>query len=652
MSNTIKLIAFFCFYTILQVNAQSLEYKKYTWESSPKLHDVNDKEKEGNSTILKDKTILEFAYNSSDELELYETRHIIMRLNNDKGIEEMNKVYIPTLSVLEEIDLKARTITKTGKVLNLNKSAIKKIDNLNDAGPFTIFAMEGIDVGSEIEYIYTNKKNFRLSNSTYLQTDNIKKDVSIDIYSPSNLYYAGKGYNGFPDFTEDTIIKNKNHIYAAIDKIDAMSDEKYSAPKMNKMRYDYQIIYNTASSKARLYTWELIGNNIYTNLFTFTKQETKAVSKIISKEGFEKLSSDEAKIRALEQYLKYAITYKDIDVFIPVDKMIEIKYGNSNSIQRLYIAAANALNIPFELVVTTNRFERKFDNNFQSSNSAQEYMMYFPTIGKYLTADDFFTRLGFPTAALVGDKGLFIKETSIGDIKTAITKVKNIEAPTYTDSYNDMNVITTFNPETMTPTIKLTHTFMGYSAIGIQGAISFLDNEKKKEVENDLSKFMGVESIVKSCTLKGYEPKDILVKPFVVESVIEAPQLIENAGKKYIFKVGEMIGTQEQLYQEKERQTDIDILFAHSYRRNFEIKIPEGYKVKNLENLTVDKRYTDDGKDLASFISEYKVEGDVVNVKIVEVYKALHYPKSNFEMYRSVVNAAADFNKIILIFEK
>jgi hypothetical protein len=652
MFTKIKLLTYFLLFSLFQANAQSLEYKKYKWEAEPKLHDINTADKEGNYTVLLDKTIVEFAYNSENQLEMFETKHTIIRLNNDKGIEAMNKVYISTASAVEEIDLKARTITSAGKVINLNKSAIKKVDNYEDAGPFTIFAMEGIDVGSEIEYIYTNKRNFRLNNSVFLQTDKIKKNVSIDIYSPENLVYIAKGYNGFPEFTEDTIIKKKNHIYASVERIEALNDEKYSATQANKMRYDYQIAYNTAKSNARIYNWEQIGNNVYANLFTPTKQETKAVSKLISKLGLVKLSSDEAKIRALEQFAKTSIVFKEIDEYITVDKMLDIKYGNSSSLQRLYVGVANELQIPIEVVLTTDRFERKFDATFQSLNSTMEYLLYFPSIGKFLSAEDFFSRLGYPTAGLTGQKGIFIKETSIGDIKTGVTKVKNIEATDVKYTYNNLDLNITFEPESLTPIVKIKHTFMGYLAASMQATIPLLDKEKRKEVEEDLSKFMGVETVVKSTSLKGIDSKDVMVNPFIVESTIETPHLIENAGKKYLFKVGEMIGAQEQLYQEKQRQTDADILFTHSYERNFEIKIPAGYKAKNLENLAIDKRYVADGKELASFVSTYKVEGDVIKINIIEDYKILNYPKANFETFRSVINASADFNKVIIIFEK
>lgn len=636
----------------LRLSAEELMYKKYDWSDNPKIHELTSDEKEDNYTILKDKILLDFVYESSGELVLYETRHFIVHFNNEKGIEEMNKIYVPTSTVLEEVDLKARTITHDGKVIPLKKSAIKKIDNLEEKGPYTIFAMEGIDNGGEIEYLYTNKKNYKTNNVIYVQTDQVKKDISVDIYSPENLIYEGKGYNGFPEFTVDTVIKKRNHIYAAVPKVDALYEEKNSANDANKMRFEYQLTYNTSKSRARLYSWEYSGNNIYINNFTFEKGELKAADKFISKLGIGKLGSDELKIQALEQYMKTNINLKEINEFIPVDKMLDLKYGNESSFNRFYIAAAKSLEIPVEVVVTTNRMDRKFDNSFQSLNALQEYLIYYPTIEKFLCPSNYLSRLGFPPPALIGNKGLFVKETEVGDIKTGVAKVKKIDVPSSKDSYNNITASVTFNPETFTPNIKMKLELMGYSAYAVQPNLLYMEDDKKKEFLDNISKIMGVETIVKSASMEGTKSTDVLIHPLVIQSVLETPHLIENAGNKYLFKVGEMLGTQDEMYKDKVRKTDAEIFFTQSYTRLFDIKIPAGYKIKNLESINMDKRFTADGRQTACFISSYTQEGDILKIKVFEDYQVLTFPKEHFEEYRSVVNASADFNKVILIFEK
>lgn len=638
---------------VARLSAQDFAYKKYQWEANPKIHELTAEEKEGNYVKLKQKLIFDYVYESSGELVVYETIHEIIHFNNEKGVEEMNKIYVSYGRILEETDLKARTITADGKIIPLNKSSIKKVDNLENSGPFLIFAMEGVEKGGEVEYIYTNKKSPLIYSYWKMQDDKIRKDVSVDVYSPLNLIFEAKEYNGFPAFGKDTSsLKTKNHIYTSVDKIDGLNDEKYSAYEADKMRFDLQLTYNTGKSKTRLYSWESAGVDFYNTLFTFTKPELKSVDKLISKIGLEKLKTDEAKILSLELWMKNNIGQKDEGESNSIDKMLDIKYGDDYNLQKLYIAAATQLKIPVEAVLTADRMKRKFDSTFPSYNNLQDYLIYFPSIGKYLAASDYSSRLGFPPPGLAGTKGLFVKETLVGDLKTGLSKIKTIENTAGSLSHNNITAVVEFDPETYIPKINYKQEFLGYQAYYIQPAIPYMDESQKTQFLDDMAKIPGKETIVKSVSMSGNKSADVLVVPFVVESVVETPQLIENAGNKLLFKVGELIGPQEELYQDKKRQLDGEISYTHSFGRTIEIKIPKGYKLKNPDDIKINKKYTVDGKDQSVFNSSYVIEGDVMKITVYEDYQTLFYPKEKYEEWRSVINASADFNKVVLILEK
>ena len=120
MTSKIKFFTLLCIIAIVKLSAQELAYKKYTWEPNPKIHQLTAEEKEGNYISLKEKRIYDYVYETSGDLVVYETVHKIIHLNNEKGIEEMNKIYIPYSKILEEMDLKARTITADGKIIPLS----------------------------------------------------------------------------------------------------------------------------------------------------------------------------------------------------------------------------------------------------------------------------------------------------------------------------------------------------------------------------------------------------------------------------------------------------------------------------------------------------------------------------------------------------
>jgi hypothetical protein len=58
------------------------------------------------------------------------------------------------------------------------------------------------------------------------------------------------------------------------------------------------------------------------------------------------------------------------------------------------------------------------------------------------------------------------------------------------------------------------------------------------------------------------------------------------------------------------------------------------------------------GKESCKFTSTYKLEGNLLTVNCFEIYHENFTPMSAYPEYVKVINAAADFNKIVIVFEK
>ena len=141
------------------------------------------------------------------------------------------------------------------------------------------------------------------------------------------------------------------------------------------------------------------------------------------------------------------------------------------------------------------------------------------------------------------------------------------------------------------------------------------------------------------------------VKPlqFIVDFTTEA--FVEKAGRKYLFKLGDLIGQQVQLYQEKERVLPLEEQFHRSYFRTLTINIPEGYKITNLDDINIDNSYAKNDKELFSFKSSYQLKGSTLTVTADEHYRENIITVAMYEEYRTVINSAADFNKLVLLLE-
>lgn len=141
-------------------------------------------------------------------------------------------------------------------------------------------------------------------------------------------------------------------------------------------------------------------------------------------------------------------------------------------------------------------------------------------------------------------------------------------------------------------------------------------------------------------------------KPFVLQADVKAGELVERAGNKILIKIGDIIGPQVEMYQEKPRQFPMEIEFPHILDRQIKFTIPDGYSIKNPDDLKIEHVHKEGGTPTMGFTSTYKIEGNTLSISVREEYRLVQYPLSIYEQYKTIINAAADFNKIVLILEK
>jgi hypothetical protein len=199
--------------------------------------------------------------------------------------------------------------------------------------------------------------------------------------------------------------------------------------------------------------------------------------------------------------------------------------------------------------------------------------------------------------------------------------------------------------------IDFDHAIGGYNASFIHPFMNLVNEESKEEFYEAFIKRMGDEISIESKEIINEAPENFGKNPLRIKASITSSAFTDKAGPKYLFKLGELIGPQIEMYQEKKRQLPIENLFRKTYLRTIEITIPEGYIVKNLDDINISNHYKKDGKDIMNFVSSYTKEGNKVTITANEIYDENILPVSLYETYRTVINSAADFNKVTLILE-
>jgi hypothetical protein len=549
------------------------------------------------------------------------------------------------------MEVKGRTIKADGKIIDLKQDQIKTKTNENGDEQYHL-AFEGIDIGDEVEMYYVEKRQLSSFGAEIMQTGLPVVHAAFKLEIPSFWVYDTKGYNGFPN-AKDTVI-DKRRIYAADQyNIGSLDEEPYSDLAPNLQRIEFKLSY-TEESKARLYTWNDLIKNVYNNSYSFTERELKAVTKFLAPLDLDKKPNEEDKIKAIEAAIKKDIVLDEEmrgETYNNLTLLLEKKTGNESGVIRLFIASFQLAGVKHELGLTSNRFQLPLDEKFENWQRPEIYVFYFPNTKQYLTPLETTLRYPMISIGIRENNAVFCKITTVGTLTSAIASVRKIPKLDMSESSNNLSAVITFDKSTMTPLVKMTDSYRGYLALGMREFVTLITKDKEKEMVQQFSKGVAQkpEDIVSysfnNTGLEHYSDN----KPVEIVSEIKADQLMETAGDKWLFKVGDVIGPQTQMYNEKKRKLPISNPFPNVLDREIVIHIPEGYKITNPESVKIDQQADADNM---GFHSSYKMDDDKMTINIHEFYGQSYLPTTEIDNFKRVINASADFNKVTLVLEK
>ncbi len=652
-----QLILFFGL-TFLKMNSQETPfYEQYDWSDEPlsniKLDDVQDND----IVSFKDKRVHEFYFLEKNALVEYLLIHKMYWLNSNDKIEEYNRVYLPYTAGSEVIRNKARVINKEGKIQELDKSKILTSKNEETKSEQKYYALEGVEKGSFIEYYYVVKKYpIYTGKQEIFQSDLIKKNVAFDLYAPKNLEFEMKSYNGLQDMVRDTILTEKNHWQLEIDQLPALDHEEQSPYKTKTQQLIYKLKNNTLTPSKELVSYRIGAQNIFNSLYPeIDSKLKKQLQKFIASMPKFSIENQEATVRTIENFVKMSVFMtkvkrKDLQ---DLSEIIKNNVANENGMMQLYGAIFNELGIKHQIVLTSNRLDLKFDKKFEAYNFLHDYLIYFPKTKLYMAPTRQDSRLGFPPGYLTDNYGLFIKPVTLGGFTTGIGQIKYIKPTGYQKSSYDLIMSVSFDKEDMTTThLKMQRMMSGYYALYIQPFAEMMKEEDKEEIIDGILKSINENIEIVNKEVQNATPQDFGNKPLKIVADLTSDFFVEKAGNKYLFKLGEIIGTQQEMYQDKLRKLPVEQEYKRNFDRKIIVDIPPGYIFKNLENIRINESYSKDGKELLKFESSYEIKDNQLLVSIKEYYDLNIIDVSTYEDYRRIINSAANFNKITLILVK
>ncbi len=636
--------------------SQEYEYADYTWDSIPESVELTAEELQKSTITLQEESAIEYAYNDYDNLVAYKFYHRMRQVNSDEGIEMNNRIYIPTSNTTVFEQLKARVI-RDGKVISvLGEEDVITAKDEDSGTNYEYFALEGLEKGSIIEFYYIIKYNPSYTGRNIkVQSDEIKKEYLLKLISPAALGFAYKCYGGLEEMEVDTTLENKHVFVLDLKDIPALEDdETMSAYATNLKQLIFKLDENFNTNYKGIISFGPVASNTYESVYVKDKSDKKIITKILK--GIEGLNDEmplELQILHIENYLKQAYTIIDYndDRLKQLPFIYENKSCSDFGMTRLLANIFDRLDIKHELVIGCDRYEYKFDPDFEVYNFLGEYLIHFPDVKKFIEPGSQFGRLGFINQKLMHNNALFIKTIEIGDVKTAVGKVKFIDAIASEYNKDNLNIDIELDIENAETKIMVTRELFGYNAINYQPFYDLMKEEGQKELNESLIHFVSNKPDIQDVAIQNTGFDNVGLKPLLVNGTVVTAQFVEKAGPKYVLKIGQMIGPQMEMYQEDTREQPIMNHFNREYHRIINFTIPDGYLATNLDKLVLN--VTDKDKEpQAGFVSSYTVQDGVLSIDIVEYYHQIEYPASDYDRFRAVINAAADFNKAVLYLEK
>lgn len=631
------------------------EFETYSWNTIPSQNQADTIKSVEGSVVLLERRITEIYLNEkNDVFEEIFVFHKKIKVESHQAVDKQNKIYIPVKDVIEIVKIQARFIASNGKITNLKSESIKEVENLENKGNFKTFAIEGAEVGGQIEYYYILRRKFGPKGGIYIQDDVPKGDVVVIFTYPSKLVFLIKSYNKFPGFVLTSDEKQgKSYLKANAGYIPSLRAERYAYYKANLMRYEYTLAYNTYISSLRTYSWSKACATVYSNLVPLKKNEKSAVESWLKK--IKVPDADLAgRIRFIENKVKSEISIsEDISQEMDLEETLKLKQSGKYNAVRLFVALLQAAKIDFEVVLTSDMETQPFDPEFNGYNFLNNYLIYFPEINQYLTPDDPLYRIGLIPSNYQGGFGLFMHPISYNEkLNTMAYDIKQIASATCFENTDSLYQVVNVDMEQADLKVKSRRAFYGDIARNFQSFWHATTNERKEQIVVIVFNMGSENTHVNSFTVSNDLPEDMSLKPITWDLDITASALVENAGDDIIIKIGETIGTQSELYEPGTRKLPVKIDILRNYYRKIVFNIPQGYKVTNPADLNMHVELKNNGKTSCIFTSQAEITGNQLTIISTEYYSESDYPIERYEEFRKVINAAADYNKRTLVLKK
>jgi hypothetical protein len=195
--------------------------------------------------------------------------------------------------------------------------------------------------------------------------------------------------------------------------------------------------------------------------------------------------------------------------------------------------------------------------------------------------------------------------------------------------------------------IKSRFEMYGYKAAEYRSLLAHLEEDTKKELFEELHSTHMLDLIMDDVQIENdsISPFNFPQLPLIMEFEMKSNMIIDKAGDDYIINLGRLLRNSLDFYHQDERKQDIIIDFPKAIYTNIELKIPDGYKIINLDKFIQNKAYSD-STGMISYLLEtnYVQDEQKVRFSIIEANTRCRYPSEDYLEIRDIINAISDLS--------
>ncbi len=651
------------------------------WADSPRIHPVPPEHATQPAIMLLNEVKIDYRVEGADIVK-HTTLHRLIKVLDNRGIERYATIEVPLNRGTKVPTVEARVISPDGRIQQLSHKRL--LYALNEKGTYSlILPTEGVGINSEIELLVKEinpKDNFGTVN---FQFDIPVAKTHFLLTYRKNMSIDGKSFNGFPELTPE-MEGSRMQYKVVLKEIPALLPEENSYYDLHRMQFRYRLSYyspNESEEKIKLNTYNNLARKIWDENYEYSDKEMRAVNQFLTELGVHAGDDDEKKIRKIELGIKkHIVLYPYVDyeerreiegvkeqrsmsLFAPgyedprqvLDTVLEKKAASYKGYVRLFAACLTQAGVRHNIGWAWERDEYLANVSFESWAGLNHTLIYFPSTHRFLSPTSKSLRYPVIPSGLAASKGVFCVMPPKGAIDGRMYRVRSINALSENESRSDINASLTFT-KGMDAKVDIAHSWYGYDAAGVRTRLPMVRPENMQKYVAGLFDFVDNPAEVLSYSFSNDDVSNYNTnKPVVLTAKVDASGLINKAGYRYLINAGKLINDQVNMYDNRPRKTSVDVAYPNSSRHTITINIPKGYKILNPEAARISADYLNgDVETVISFTSDYKLvkdarNGDRLVITVEEMYKQLHFSTLEYERFRKVFNAAADFNNVTFV---